>query len=113
MPFKIPNLGFFRGTWLPDTVFDASDEGSFSGQNGMSMRPVEPMRSWQLRFKGEASRVSDPGDVIEVDLSGMWSSDDGFFDYDTDMSPSATARAFAKEPWTRQYFKDLQRSNTL
>lgn len=39
----------------------------------------------------------------------MWMSDTPLFDYDTDMSPAAAARAFAKEEWNQQFFSDLQK----
>ena len=41
----------------------------------------------------------------------MWRSDEGIFNYDTDMSPYAAARAFAKEDWNKQYFKDLEKAH--
>ena len=41
----------------------------------------------------------------------IWRSDEGIFDYDTDMSPFAAARAFAKETWNKQYFKDLEKAH--
>ena len=41
----------------------------------------------------------------------IWRSDEGIFNYDTDMSPFAAARAFAKETWNKQYFKDLEKAH--
>ena len=41
----------------------------------------------------------------------IWRSDEEIFNYDTDMSPSATARAFAKEPWNSQFFDDLKKAH--
>ena len=38
-----------------------------------------------------------------------WKSDEHLFNYDSDMSISATAKAFAKEPWNKQYFDDLKK----
>ena len=38
-----------------------------------------------------------------------WTSDAAVFNYDTDMSTCAAARAFAKEPWNRQFFEDLKK----
>ncbi len=46
---------------------------------------------------------------ISVEFSGSWTSSDLIFNYDTDMDAGATARAFAKEPWNQQYFKDLEK----
>ncbi len=46
---------------------------------------------------------------ISIEFSGSWTSSDLIFNYDTDMDAGATARAFAKEPWNQQYFKDLEK----
>ena len=46
---------------------------------------------------------------LEVDLNLDWSSDGPVFAYDTQMSTSAAARAFAKETWNKQFFQDLKK----
>ena len=46
---------------------------------------------------------------INVSIDGIWSSNDAIFNYDTDMSVTATARTFAKQEWNRQFFKDLEK----
>ena len=51
------------------------------------------------------------GNISNVKLDLMWRSDEGIFNYDTDMSPYAAARAFAKEVWNKQYFKDLEKAH--
>ena len=51
------------------------------------------------------------GTISNVKLDLMWRSDEGIFNYDTDMSPYAAARAFAKEDWNKQYFKDLEKAH--
>ena len=51
------------------------------------------------------------GSISNVKLDLMWRSDEGIFNYDTDMSPYAAARAFAKEDWNKQYFKDLEKAH--
>lgn len=38
----------------------------------------------------------------------MWSSELPLFDYDTDMDVMTTAKAFAYEPWTKEYFQQLR-----
>lgn len=32
-----------------------------------------------------------------------------YFDFDSDMDPWTVARAFAKEPWSREYFDRIQK----
>ncbi len=44
-----------------------------------------------------------------MSLKGLWSSDESIFNYDTDMDKGAAARAFAKEEWNDEYFKDLEK----
>ncbi len=41
----------------------------------------------------------------------IWTSDEKMFNYDTDMSPSAAARAFAQEEWNTQFFDDLKKAH--
>ena len=48
---------------------------------------------------------------MEIDL--IWKSDESIFNYETDLSPFATARAFAKEPWNSQFFDDLKRAHQM
>jgi hypothetical protein len=46
---------------------------------------------------------------LDIDFQGVWFSTASIFDYDTQMSKSAAARAFAKEQWSSQYFQDLEK----
>lgn len=46
-------------------------------------------------------------------MLGTWASDEPIFNYDTDMSTSAAARAFAKQGWNKQFFTDLKKQVTL
>lgn len=47
-------------------------------------------------------------DLKEVKIDLQWSSDLPHFDYDTDMDMLTTAKAFAREPWSKQYFQQLR-----
>ncbi len=92
-------------------VADCDD--AWKGQ-GLHIEPLEPLRRWRVAFHGKVKKVVDRGvdddnDLLDVAFDGEWQSDEGIFDYDTDLSPSATARAFAKEEWNEQFFQDLQR----
>ena len=40
---------------------------------------------------------------------GEYKSELSYFDFDSDMDPWTIARAFAKEPWSREYFDKIKR----
>jgi hypothetical protein len=46
--------------------------------------------------------------VFDVSIDADWSSELPHFYYDTDLFPPTVARAIAREPWTRDYFKTLE-----
>eukprot|EP00095_Tigriopus_kingsejongensis_P006712 maker-scaffold25_size650667-snap-gene-5.28 protein:Tk06712 transcript:maker-scaffold25_size650667-snap-gene-5.28-mRNA-1 annotation:"hypothetical protein L798_06649" len=107
---KLDGLGLFRGIWLPDTSMQSEDDSNWNAQ-GLQFGPIESFRQWSLNYAGPVEKMGNKSSVLKLALEGKWSSDHGIFDYDTDMSPSAAARAFAKEPWNDQYFKDLQKAH--
>ncbi|TRY62049.1 hypothetical protein TCAL_16245 [Tigriopus californicus] len=107
---RLAGKGLFRGPWLPDTSVAADKDDAWESQ-GLKFHPVEPLRRWSIKFEGKVNKVSDQTESMQVQIDGDWSSDHGIFDYDTDMSASATARVFAKEPWNKQYFSDLQKAH--
>jgi hypothetical protein len=47
-------------------------------------------------------------ELVDVELDAIWSTNLVQFDFDTDMSSTAIARAFAREPWSREYFEMLK-----
>ena len=47
--------------------------------------------------------------MLALDLT--WTSDEAIFNYDTDMSSFAAAKAFAKEIWNKQFFQDLEKAH--
>jgi hypothetical protein len=52
---------------------------------------------------------SDSSQVFDVNFEADWSTDLAYFNYDTDMNPTTVARVIAKEKWTREYFKSLEK----
>lgn len=44
----------------------------------------------------------------KVELDVQWTSDQPYFDFDTDMDAMALARSIAREPWSRKYFQGLR-----
>ena len=49
-----------------------------------------------------------PLSSLKVKLDVQFTSQQPYFDFDTDMSASALARSMALEPWSRKYFQDLR-----
>ncbi|KAB7505170.1 hypothetical protein Anas_01790 [Armadillidium nasatum] len=94
---RIPEIGLLDLPRMPDTLLFGSEE-NFSAE-GLSATPQEPMKSL----------CRDPSKSFDVVLDALWTSNLDYFDFDTDMSPWALSKTMAKEQWSRQYFKDLQR----
>ncbi|XP_045110001.1 uncharacterized protein LOC123503941 [Portunus trituberculatus] len=107
---KVPNTGVLTLPCHPDTVtFRSEDaEDSFSAA-GLTISLLTPVKSWKLKFSGKLRLHDNPNDVpkdVKIDLH--WVSDLPLFDYDTDMDVMTTSKAFAREPWSRQYFQQLR-----
>ena len=58
--------------------------------------------TWILSF------ISGSLKTVKVELSGEYTSDLEYFDFDSDMEPSVVARAMARESWDQQYFERLR-----
>ena len=69
---QLPGKGLFRGSWLPNTVLPRTEDDDsakiFEGGN-IRIKPVEPMRRWNLKFKGEVEKCSDS--KMEVNKSEL------------------------------------------
>ena len=71
---------------------------------------VEPMKRWRLSYSGPMVLQGDKdGRRVDLKLEAEYTSDLHHFDFDSDMDPWAVARAFAKEPWSREYFDRIKR----
>lgn len=51
----------------------------------------------------------DAGAVLDVKVEAVWSTSMPAFNFDSDISKVAISRAIATEPWSREYFKNLER----
>lgn len=50
----------------------------------------------------------DNSQVFDVKIDAEYSTALPHFNYDTDMNPKPTAKAIAKEPWSREYFENMK-----
>jgi hypothetical protein len=66
------------------------------------------MRQWIVEFDG-ILKHEETEETKNVKINLIWKCDEDIFNYDSQMSTYATARAFAKEPWNQQYFDDLKK----
>lgn len=55
------------------------------------------------RFEKDATKTFD------VKIDAIWTTNLPYFNFDTDIHPKAVARAMAMEPWSKEYFKNLER----
>ena len=66
---QLPDKGLFRGSWLPNTVLPRTEDDDsakiFEGGN-IRIKPVEPMRRWNLKFKGEVEKCSDSKKEVKI-----------------------------------------------
>lgn len=92
--------------WAPctDTFMLGDHEWTASG---LKFEMIEPMKKWRVTFDGPLKhRISGKTRHVSFDLE--WTADTGCFDMDTDMDKSATCRAIAREPWTKDFFELLE-----
>lgn len=106
---RIPEVGLLKSPKLPDTSLKASASGTYTTTDGLRIEPVEPMKRWRLTYDGVMKLDGSDSDPVVVHFDLTWKSDLPFFDFNTDIPPAAMARTLAREPWSRQYFQDLQK----
>lgn len=107
---RVPGVGLLVAPAHPDTIAfrGAEDEQRFEA-GGVAIEAETPMKTWRLRFSGKLRRYDQPeGELFDVKLDLLWSSDLPHFDYDSDMDVLTTAKAFALETWTKEYFESLK-----
>nr|CAD7403027.1 unnamed protein product [Timema cristinae] len=102
-----PDRGLLCNRKIPDTILFGAKKDEF-GAEGILLTPVDAMRNWSVKYHGEMRLESDPEQVMNVKLDAEFNSDLPYFNFDTDLHPSAMCRAFAKEDWTKEYFNNLK-----
>ena len=74
---------------------------------GLKLNLVEPMKKWSLSYEGRmVHQVNKTSHVVK--LQAEYVSTLPYFDFDSDMNAWTVARAFAKEPWSREYFERIR-----
>ncbi|XP_078455460.1 uncharacterized protein LOC144721590 [Lampetra planeri] len=106
---KLPNIGLLLSTKLPDTILHAEEDMTF-GAEGLTLKPLEPMRKWKLLFNGPM-RLRGEDRTLNVIVDLVWESTLPYFDFDTELHPTFICRGIAREPWSGTFFKDLEESH--
>lgn len=105
----VPELGLLRSEHLPKTSLDATNSGeenAFEG-GGIHLRMIEPMKKWKVAYKGNMW-LDEKNNKIDVDLNAEWTSNYPHFFFDTGMDKGLIAEAIAREPWSKELFKNLK-----
>lgn len=111
--FQVPEFGLLESPKLPKTLLDADPcsvllEKEYAAE-GLSFAMVEPMKKWQLSYKGKMRIHKHAERMVDVHLDGVWTSADlPYFMFETDMNLKSLAKAIARESWTEEFFKTLK-----
>ncbi|CAL1532789.1 unnamed protein product [Lymnaea stagnalis] len=107
---RLPNIGLLEITSLPDTHLTGTDNGSSYSAGGLTITPVKPMDTWNLKFDG-IMRIAETREKVNVKFDLVWKAITKPFDFDTDLHPHVMADGIARERWSRQYFDTLKRAH--
>ena len=76
---------------------------------GLEIDMVEPMKQWTVKYEGDLIHQKT-NKVYKCKLETTFTSIIPYFDFDADMDAWSVAKAFAREPWSREYFDQVGRS---
>ncbi|XP_068632007.1 uncharacterized protein [Battus philenor] len=95
---------------LPDTHLEqnSSEYGEYNVQ-GIKIDNFMPMRTWKLAYNGEMKSRANVEKRVKVDVALTWSANWPPFEYDVHMSSRSLSDDIAREPWSADYFKMLQK----
>jgi len=115
MIVRVPDIGILVTPKVPDTMtFRTDEDGEYYGAEGIKLKPMEPMKSWDIKYNGKMKLQGDPKKEYDVVLRIKFTTSLPYFDFDTDMDELPVARGMALEPWSREYFntvKDFHQSH--
>lgn len=106
---RIPSIGVLLHPKHPDTTFFTSNEKSWEAE-GLKLDMIEPMKKWTVHYEGSMVHQANKT-THHVQLSAEYTSIFPYFDFDSDMDPWTVARAFAKEPWSKEYFERIRQAH--
>lgn len=77
--------------------------------SGIIVKCIQPMRQWSINFDGKMKLNRQH--LVDVRMRMQWHNIGEHFDFDTDSSPVAIARAIARESWSAEMFRRLRESH--
>ena len=123
--FQVPGLALLAGQKQPDTIMYAM-QNEF-GAEGLYLEPSVPMKRWKVTFNDQMRydtwkdvstpvsnqciklyRDTETDELVPVEIDAVWTSELKHFDFGTDISSTAIARAVAREQWIGKYFDNLK-----
>ncbi|XP_026725037.1 uncharacterized protein LOC113491987 [Trichoplusia ni] len=95
---------------LPDTyqIQNKDEEGEYK-INGLEIVNFIPMRTWKVTYNGDMKPRNNTEKSLKVKVDLIWSAVFAPFNYDNQMSPKGLARDMAREKWSREHFKLLEK----
>jgi hypothetical protein len=51
---QVPDIGLLMTPKLPDTLtFRTEKDGEYYGTEGIQVKPLKPMKSWEIKYDGK------------------------------------------------------------
>ncbi|XP_066246625.1 uncharacterized protein [Euwallacea similis] len=113
LKIKNSKFGILELPKAPDTsLFNTEEEESYAAE-GIKVTNVEPMKKWRITFTGQLREHYKPQYTHNVTIEALFSSDEPWFNYETQMNPWNMAKVLAYEKWSRSYFANLKQTYQL
>jgi len=98
--------------WPDSTLIQIDDEYKDDRNyavEGIKLTPIIPMRTWKLNYNGKMKFEKDHSKTFNVKIDAIWTTNLPHFNFDSEIHPRTVAKAMAMEPWSSEYFKNLER----
>jgi len=106
---RIPGVGVLTHPKHPDTTLFTSTDKPWHAE-GLEIDMVEPMKQWTVKYEGNLVHQKTKK-VYKCKLETTFTSIIPYFDFDADMDAWSVAKAFAREPWSREYFDQIRKAH--
>ncbi|GAB0086204.1 hypothetical protein DMENIID0001_002090 [Sergentomyia squamirostris] len=108
---RVPQFSdrFLLSPKLPDTcLYQTESDGNQFKAEGLHLKPMVPMKSWKIIYKGKMQFDATKSETFDVELNANFTTTLPVFNYDNDMHYSGAAKAMSRELWSREYFDNLK-----
>lgn len=66
------------------------------------------MKKWRVTFSGKLREANDNTKLHDVTIDALYTSDEPWFNYETQMDQWSMAKILAYEKWSRSHFKNIK-----